>query len=558
MTETIAFSNVYMCYIKNQPYKYPSIDVDVFVEGTTAPWEYLDTGWHVIPNFLWRHCITPKQWAQLVIGCEAYAVKAIKGTIYNPIPITTNIAIQRTNLFSAFNNCTYALTYNDDKYETNWFRWNDLSRQHQLHLAQKEGIIWYGNQQLSGGADAQTHDYYPTRYSWPIFAWQRPQMRTVINDVWSQGKIGQAGVFDCDTSTQDNTQDLLSHRHALPGGIFWDPFNCPDEIGELRAGKNSISFSYTPPDEDQNKFFNLDIIANYGQWSTDGPFCGVDRPSTWKQTTAMDPDTATTFGLAEKQATLGSSNVTQFDDYTIPNFYNLPIMPTKWFWKEIENSIADTMSENAAATNPVHTHFKDWRKINKYYSGTEYESCKYPPCQWFCKGIPLWDANNALITTTTQVSFKIELVLEGRKRRSAYYSATHGPWSGDQLYLHTNKRGIMQPNVIRYKTGGARRTWQNINTNLLLKNTSNPTQSNNQNASNLKVHPRQDIYLWDPSIATQEALFYPTTHRPAGINDGLAESAFDIASHQYKQKGMNLKVRWTRETDSTEVIMDEK
>nr|WPV87705.1 capsid protein VP1 [Chaphamaparvovirus anseriform 7] len=556
MTETIAFENVYMCYIKNEPYKYPSIDVDIMVEGTTAPWEYIDTGWHIIPNFLWRHCVIPRQWASLVTNCEAYALKAVEGVIYNPIPITTNIAIQRTNLFSAFNNCTYALTYDDNKYETNWFRWNDLTRQRQLHLSQREGIIWYGTQQVTGDSNNQTHEYYPTRYHWPIFGWQRPQMRTVINDVWSQGKIGQAGVFDCDTSTQDTTTGILGHRHALPGGIFWDPFNCPDEIGELRAGKNSISFRYEAPDEDKGKFFNLDVMANYGQWSTDGPFCGVDRPGTWKQTTACDPDTATTFGLAEKQGTASGGNVTPYDDYTIPNFANLPLAPTKWFWHEVGKSICDSMEENEPASNAGHTQFKDWRKINKYYPGTELESCKYPPSQWFCKGIPLWDANNALIQTTTQVSFKIKLIVEGKKRRSAYYAPTHGPWSGDQLYLHTNKRCILQPAAIRYKTGGIRRTWQNINTLLKVGNTS---QDNDRNAQNFKIHPRQDIYLWKTGLTDKNQLMYDPRHRPAGINDSLAESYQDIAGRQHKQgDASNIVVTWSRDTDKTEIHMMEK
>lgn len=131
-----------MTYIDNDPYHYPSIDVETILEGHNIEAEYTETGWHVIPNFMWRHVCTPGQWASLIIGCEKYAVKAIKGIIYNPIPITTSLAIQRTNQFSAFNNCTYAMTYTDNKYETNWYRWYDIPRYEQLHLAHKEGLIW--------------------------------------------------------------------------------------------------------------------------------------------------------------------------------------------------------------------------------------------------------------------------------------------------------------------------------------------------------------------------------------------------------------------------------
>ena len=122
-----------MTYIDNNPYQYPSIDVANMVQDTIYDAMVVNTGWHIIPNFLWRHCVIPRQWNALVTNCEAYAVKGIKGTIFNPIPITHNISLQRTSLFSAFNNCTYAMTYTDDKYETQWFPWNTLERNKQLH-----------------------------------------------------------------------------------------------------------------------------------------------------------------------------------------------------------------------------------------------------------------------------------------------------------------------------------------------------------------------------------------------------------------------------------------
>ena len=61
MTETIAFDNVYMTYIDNNPYHYPSIDVLNMIQGDTFEALEVNTGWHLIPNFLWRHVIIPRQ-----------------------------------------------------------------------------------------------------------------------------------------------------------------------------------------------------------------------------------------------------------------------------------------------------------------------------------------------------------------------------------------------------------------------------------------------------------------------------------------------------------------
>lgn len=544
MSETVAFSNSYMCYVENQPYKYPSIDVETVLENHTVDSTYTDTGYHIIPNFLWRHVIIPRQWAELVMGAESYCIKSIEGIAYNPIPITTTLAIQRVNQFSAFNNCTYAMTYTDDKYETQWYKWLELPRYKQLHLAHKEGVIWTGTQAETGAGGAV--DYVPYRYSWPFYKWKRPQTRTVIDNVWSQGKIGQAGVFDNDTRSGQEVE----HVRAYPGGIFWDPLNCPSEIGELRAGKNSISFRWEPTGSDADKYFNLDCIASFAEWTADGPYCGVGRPGTWKQTGAMDPDTACTFGLAQKTV-YGSSGtaVPDYWDYTIPNYYNMPIVPTHWFWNEIGSSIIDSGCQGDVANNGNNfTQFFEWRKSNKYYPGTEWEAAEHPPCQWFMKGIPLYDAQNQLIRTTTQISFQIKITLGIKKRRSAYFAATHGPWSGDQLYYHTNQRGIFQPNVIRYRTGGRRRTWQNLNAQLKIG-----SGQQNVNFTNLKKHPRIDPYWWPVEQSQQSNLWYESRHAPAGMPDGTVGTQ----GRREEYKHSNIKVTYTRATDTTEIHMDD-
>nr|QRK03689.1 capsid protein 1 [Duck-associated chapparvovirus 2] len=533
MSRTIKFSNVYMTYIDNAFFKYPSIEVETIILGTHKQAEYINTGWHIVPNFLWRHVITPRQWAQLVMECEAYQVKSIHGTIYNPIPITTNLSLQRVNLFSAFNNCTYAMTYTDKMYETSFFPWFELPVHKRLHLAQKEGVIWTGAMTQESSGSVTDHKY--SRYQWPIYQWQRPAMKTIFDNTWSQGKTGGNGVYNVDATVDESNPKL-----AIPGGVFWDPFNCPDDIGELRAGKNAIDFSWSTAECDKGKWYNLDQMVQYTTWSTDGPYCGVGRPQEMFNTTKMDPAYATTYGLAEASATdpTHGSGVLAYEDYTIPNYANLPIVPTKWFWKEIEKSIID-MDQ----TTGKNTAIPFYRKANKYWSGTEWECYTYPPCQWFVKGIPLCDANDDQIRTTTQVSFRISIELEGRIRRSAYYAPTHGPWSGEQLYTHTNKRAIFQPACIRYKTGGRRRTWQNMQTPML----SSTGDVTNTNKSNLTEHARQDGYIWEFNKQLA-AMCYNNDHHPAGIPDH--------ASHN-RMYQPSIKVKWTKDTDSTEIIMEE-
>nr|WPV87713.1 capsid protein VP1 [Chaphamaparvovirus anseriform 9] len=561
MTETIVFENTYMCYIENAPYEYPSIDVDHTTQGANMKNDLLiSTGWHVIPNFLWRHCCIPRQWDALVRGCEAYKVKSIHGTIFNPIPITTNLSLQRVSLFSAFNNCTYALTYTDDLYETDWQPWLSLNKEDQLHLSQREGIIWKGTQIInSDGASGPGTNYVPKRYSWPIYQWRKPNMRTIFDNVWSQGKQGQAGVHDVFIGGAE-TDAITQGKLVSPSGVFWDPFNRPESIGELRAGKNSITFDWQVHPTDEDKFFNLDVLAAYTMWSADGPYCGVGRPGTLKDTTAHDPQIAATYGLAQKIASdhngPGTQTIASYNDYTIPNYANQPIMPTKWFWKEMQQSVAEWlpgMQESTGDNVPW------WWKINKHWPGTEKEAAMYPPCQWFCKGIPLYDVQSSHIRTSTQISFKIKLVLEGKKRRSAYYCPTYGPISGQQLYYQSNERAIYQPACIRYRTGGMRRTWQNLCAEWKYTNTQG-NQNMVQNEKNIKAHPRIDSFLFkmDTTNTTmKEQCRYNQGHNITGMKDHSgANTPGNIVGRKESQP--LIRVRWTRDTDTSEILMDDE
>ncbi|UOH27048.1 capsid protein 1 [Galliform chaphamaparvovirus 9] len=91
MAEKVTFTNTYMTYIQNKPYVYPTTQ-----NNTTNDDGGFNTGWHVIPNMLWSHFVTPRQWHEFVINHEAYKVEGWKVTLFNMVPMTTQIAIQKT------------------------------------------------------------------------------------------------------------------------------------------------------------------------------------------------------------------------------------------------------------------------------------------------------------------------------------------------------------------------------------------------------------------------------------------------------------------------------
>ncbi|QMI57839.1 capsid protein [Chestnut teal chaphamaparvovirus 3] len=470
--EDFDITNVYMAYVENQPYIYPSIDEHTIREADKFL-RSVPTGWQIVPNILWRHFCKPKQWAELNINYEAYAVKGIKCTIFNPIPITNNLAIQRTSLFAAFNNCTYCNTYQDELYETSWHPWyvRTGAQVDNLNLMYKEGVFYTGYSHATDGGEGGSSTHRGYIYKFPQYYWDRQYVTNEFPDVWSQGKTGSAGVFDTFDASHPDSQ-------PIPAAVLWDPFERPDHIGELRAGKNATTFTWEVAPCDNNKVFNLDRIAQYASWTTAGPYIGATsaRPGTGKKYSDMDPEVVTTYGMHARNTQTTNNGVAfdasirqgYFEDYTVPNWAHIPIVPNAWFWQEIQKSIADVKMDKA------------WQKIDKYWAGTETEQFKYPPCQFFCKGVPLYDANTSHIHTLTQVSVKMTLMLSCKKRRSAYFCPTWGPFSGEQIYYHNPHKLIYQEGMIRYRTGGMRRTWQNLN-----RFSTDPTR---------KVYGREDCY----------------------------------------------------------------
>nr|WGD01536.1 structural protein 1 [Chaphamaparvovirus sp.] len=448
MAESMTFKNSYMVYIKNSPMIYPNDDTSYNQSG------YVNTGWHIIPNFLWCHVCTPKQWLELITSAEAYTVTGVKCTLFNMIPMTTQLAIQGTSIFTAFNNTIYALGYIDRHYETNWQPWmNDDNMRMQINLLWKEGL---GKQRSGNSARI---------LQWPIYQWAVPyhHVRTLSQRTWafSNNTPGHAanqenlgwGVWP--TGQTQNSADT-------PSGLLWDPFNEPSELQELRPGKNAISFHWNPHEADTDKWFNTDQLAWWFPWTADGPYYANTRPGTYKLASQLDPDK-----LASR-----FENNPHINDYTIANWANLPITPTGWFWEEMKSSII--------------TDYSSWeQRPDFFFPGTEYELYKYPIHQWFTKMIPLFNSQGTLVDITANVSVQIEVSLKTKKRRSAIYCPTAGPFAWKNIYsAQTDDTNFINA-YIRYRTGGARRTWQNMQKVI---------------SSTPAAHPREDPYQTTTTI----------------------------------------------------------
>lgn len=405
-----------MCYIKNAPYQYPPDNTDQIDHVTT-----FNTGWHCIPTMLWRHFCTPKRWYELQQQFEAYELKGYKVTIFNMIPMTYQLAIQGNTAFTAFNNCVYALGYQDRYYETPWMRWLDTANDpHYNNLLYKEGQIYKYNSNSK------------VRYLWPTYSWDLPNAYTSTDQTWSMNNTAKSGI------------GVWPQRGKHPSGLIWDPLNEPESLMELRPGKNAITFTWEQHPCDEGKFYNFDQLASWFPWGATGPYNARLRPQSWKETVMDDPN---------ELSTLWQENP-GVRDYTVPNMAFQPLTPMAWFWKEMQQSIIEPDKGSTGQAD-------FWRRTNLHWPGTEWEQYKYPPTQCFIKVIPMFDDNNTLIDCTAQISVKLEIYGLGKKRRSAIYAPTYGPFPWRSLYSAKTQDLNFMPSFIRVRTGGGRRTWQN-------------------------------------------------------------------------------------------------
>lgn len=458
MADDHVFTNIYMAYIGNKPYNYPDDNPAKLMNSAADT--TITTGWHILPNMLWRHFVTPKQFAEFQIKYEAYKVNAIKIKVFNMVPMTHQLAIQGTSIFTAFNNTLYGWGYKDDLYESSWFNWYVYSDQNAIapNLMYKEGL------QFNYGQETKF------RYLLPIYQWHPPNSRRLTINTYHHNRdivdgngeqlntnipnypkfnLGlaskpdsESGVFPTGKTSQ--TSEVINQFNERPSGVIWDPLNRPDHIMELRPGKNTMQYSWNTHECDQHKWFNLDLLAWWYPYTETGPYHSFrGRPGQGMYKPYCDPDRLST----------RFENDPWINDYTIPNWANLPVVPSHWWWHEIGSSVMPYSDDGIPNM---------WHYMDMFFRGTEAESHKYPPTQCFIKLIPLFDGEGTLIETSANISIQTELFVTGKPRRSAYYGPTWGPFDWRSLYSGKSRHRFFEPAKIRYRTGGMRRTWQNI------------------------------------------------------------------------------------------------
>lgn len=435
MASEFTVSHSWMAYIHNDPCAYPTDD------SSTISQSHIDTGWHVFPNILFKHFMTPKDWVIFQSKYEAYHPKSISVEVFNMVPMTQQMAIQGSTVFTAFNNCIYGLCYEDLYYETSWYNWYEregVLDYIPLNLIYKEGRCCLPGQNTF------------KRYTLPKYAWRPPNSRTRsarTYDNWNEGGNSWSAVYPGGQAYPNRPTQTGATYYERPSGVFWDPLNEPEKLLELRPGKNAIKMSWNCHPCDSHKWFNIDQLAWWHPYMPEGPYySGHLRPGEFTLTSECDPDRLSTQYEASPAV----------NDYTIPNWCNVPVVPMQWWWKEIQESI---IPQEYSKTN--------WPNLraNQTFVGTEEECFKYGPHQMFMKLIPLFDTQGSHISCSANVSIKTTLTLEVKDRRSALYAPTHGPMSWYDMYTAQTVHLRFPPAMIRYRTGGMRRTWQNMEDN---------------------------------------------------------------------------------------------
>lgn len=439
-------------YVSNDYYNYPVFSCESWRPTCRPNQEVSGTGWQVIPNILWEHFCSPKDFYEMVIKFEAVHVKGVSCKLFNMIPLQSQLAIQGTSTFTTFNNTIYMMGYKDDLYETPPYDWNDTRTKNErgsqgknFNPVFKEGVTF------TRTAQEPVFSEQSSWWKYPLGTKERENLATnklrqyLPEYVWAPG-FGQGDkCFTAEPTSGATT------------GAFWDPLNRPGSIQELRPGKNAIGFSWNTHECDSKIWFNLDYPALLWPYNRDYVY---DDP------------------LYKRMVNKGLNNLwppgdvnpaNRGDSYAYgihpdartrenrPNWRKLPIVPTRWFFEEMKASNINVHNIWSAACEAGGNTQWVQRQWNVDQPGTEYEQYKYPPTQWFVKMIPLWDDQNQLIRLEAQMWMELSIHLIGKPRRSAIYAPTWGPMPND-LY-ETNPNVPFNLSDIRGRSAGARRTW---------------------------------------------------------------------------------------------------
>nr|QTE03878.1 MAG: VP1 [Turdus pallidus Chaphamaparvovirus] len=516
MTEH-SISNLRAIYITNMPYRYPLpwMCKESGGEGRAHNQSYMpaiNTGWHILPNLLWGHLASPRQWWDMVFRFEAISVKSISTKLFNPIPIQTALSFQGTNTFPAFNNTVYAMGYTDDIYETPWFPWHTpfYPGPHDMYYewnpAFKEGLIPVkrsdkydpdiigakSREELEG----KPHNFpveFPSQITQnkPSCYLQDVYRRQQLPTYWYHMPYCQYPKKEVVTAGWKGILTYFEEAWLDTSGAFWDPLNRPSELKELRPGKNMIEYSWSAHPSDEGIWFNTDRIAflppyprprplqppsgslnmkGMPQWINPiGPGRPLNRYEHLKQMGLLKPGEAQTVSedIMAPESHIG-----------LPNWRDFPVVPMRWFLKEIQQSnpwayenMHQIYYQNPSVSNCPRpsTSASGTKKgdaeivgppENTKFPGTEYEMYKYPPTQWFIKGVPLYDDKEQHIPVEMQMFMHTTVTVLGKPRQSALYAPSWGPINNQDLYS-VNMDTAFGENYIRGRSGGARRTWFN-------------------------------------------------------------------------------------------------
>nr|QTE03852.1 MAG: VP1 [Luscinia cyane Chaphamaparvovirus] len=505
-------------YFTNQPYRYPNpwYKKQRASEGN-APGSFgpaINTGWHIIPNMLWGHMCSPRQWWEMMIKFEAITVTGITCRIFNPIPIQTALSFQGTNTFPAFNNTVYALGYTDDLYETPWFDWHGYPYNgtdqiyifYEYNPAYKEGLIpkRRTDKYTNPGDCAESQEQlfsqehkFPSHYYTQLTpnnpgALQSADdkyRRIFLPIYWYHNPYCQ---YAKRSSVTQNWRQLMSQWEEAwldPSGAFWDPLNRPKELKELRPGKNMIEYGWSVHPSDEGIWFNTDRVAFPTPYPRPRP---LQIPSgAWNKTSIqrpVDPIGPNVTVIKHKdlvnrgllnygeQATTTGDMMCPEQHMGNPSWRDFPVVPTRWFLKEMQQSNQHTYMNIkkyyyrgpvSGCPDPSPSHASGLKMGDAQiigpqedikFPGTEYEMYKYPPTQWFLKAIPLYDDKENHIPVEMQAFMHITVTVKGKERRSSIYAPTWGPIPPMDLYS-VNMDTNFGENYMRGRSGGARRTW---------------------------------------------------------------------------------------------------
>lgn len=357
--------------------QYPQLDIDT--KSTYKLNNPRHTGWQLLPNTLVGHMLSPAQWWDVTRTFEAMRVDEVTGTVFNMIPLTETMAIQGNTTFTAFNNTLYAMGYCDNKYETQLYDWT-LAYDN-FTLFQKEGM-----ESVNTGTSARMNlpEYYH-------YLWAHPEYPSC----WPVG----------DTPGTDQAYPQMA-------GTLWDPLNCPDELLELRPGKNAIKFTWTRHETDTHELYSLNGNIYINQIN--------------KKTTAPQ--------------------VYQLVRGYFQNFnWGLTPLVDNWAYN-------DTIWSTVPKTTWKHDDPNFMKTVNIFPPFGQFNA-KFPIPNWFIKLIPLYNSDNTLIQTSAQVAYLTTVTITGQPRQPGATFAPSIDNGCGGVNISFDKGTIMSWNTSVYGTG---------------------------------------------------------------------------------------------------------